>query len=273
MIRSEELNKFKLYKKVWIYTGAPHNTFLLAKKDCLAILKQGGLLIRNDFDFDIKEETSFWYIIKDSFSGMTELSSKVRNQVRRAQNIFDIIRIDKEKLLQEGFEVHLSAMMNYKVKSKPISKEIFINRITNCGIDYQFWGCLKKDTGELIAFAINHIFEGQCNYETFKAKPEYLRTCYPFYGLLYEMNRYYLEDLKLNYVCDGARSITEHSNIQPFLEEKFNFRKAYCKILITYKWWLKPLINILYPFRKYLKISSMKAILKQEEMARNILNK
>ena len=36
------------------------------------------------------------------------------------------------------------------------------------------------------------------------------------------MNRYYLEELKLKYVNDGARSITEHSNIQPFLIDTFD---------------------------------------------------
>ncbi|MGM9704630.1 MAG: hypothetical protein ACI3YB_01395 [Prevotella sp.] len=50
------------------------------------------------------------------------------------------------------------------------------------------------------------------------------------------MNRHYLENRKLKFVSDGARSITNHSNIQPFLIDKFKFRKAYCNIRLTYKW-------------------------------------
>ena len=40
------------------------------------------------------------------------------------------------------------------------------------------------------------------------------------YGLLLKMNQYYLDEIGVKYVMDGARSITEHSNIQPFLESK-----------------------------------------------------
>ena len=43
---------------------------------------------------------------------------------------------------------------------------------------------------------------------------------YPYFGLLFEMNKYYLGELKYKYVSDGWRSITAHSNIQPFLEKR-----------------------------------------------------
>jgi hypothetical protein len=39
------------------------------------IVKYGGVL-RNVYDWDCGHETSFWYVIKDSFVGMEELSSK-----------------------------------------------------------------------------------------------------------------------------------------------------------------------------------------------------
>lgn len=49
-----------------------------------------------------------------------------------------------------------------------------------------------------------------------KAIPKYQKL-YVYYDLIYEMNRYYLEKRKVKYVNDGARSITNHSNIQLFL--------------------------------------------------------
>lgn len=102
-----------------------------------------------------------------------------------------------------------------------------------------------------------------------KANPAYLKnSTYPYYGLIYEMNRYYLDELKLKYVNDGARSITEHSNIQPFLIEKFNFRKAYCKLQIEYQWWMKLGVNVLYPFRNIIPVRTVKAILNMEAMKR-----
>lgn len=83
------------------------------------------------------------------------------------------------------------------------------------------------------------------------------------------MNRYYLQELDLRYVSDGARSITEHSNIQLFLIDKFHFRKAYCQLQIEYQWWLKIIINILFPFRRLIPVQKVKAILNMEAMRRN----
>jgi hypothetical protein len=140
--------------------------------------------------------------------------------------------------------------------------------MNSCGNDFDFWGCIDKETSKLVAFSINQISDNQCNYQTFKAMPEYLKSSYPYYGLLFEMNNYYLNVLKLNYVNDGSRSITEHSNIQPFLIDKFNFRKAYSKLQIKYKWWLYILINLLYPFRSIITINKIKSILNLEAIKR-----
>ena len=82
------------------------------------------------------------------------------------------------------------------------------------------------------------------------------------------MNRYYLNELKLRYVSDGARSITEHSNIQPFLINKFKFRKAYCNLKLYYKWWFGIAVKLIYPFRRFIANGKAKAILNMEAMAR-----
>ncbi|CDA57052.1 unknown [Prevotella sp. CAG:604] len=41
-------------------------------------------MVRNTYDFDCDKETLFWYVIKDKFGGMEELSSKKRNQVKKS---------------------------------------------------------------------------------------------------------------------------------------------------------------------------------------------
>lgn len=83
------------------------------------------------------------------------------------------------------------------------------------------------------------------------------------------MNRYYLEELGVKYVNDGARSITEHSNIQPFLIDKFHFRKAYCRLQVKYQWWVGIVVKLLYPFRKLIPVLKVKSILNMEAMSRN----
>ena len=91
------------------------------------------------------------------------------------------------------------------------------------------------------------------------------------YELIYEMNRYYLGELGLKYVSDGSRSITNHSNIQPFLIHKFKFRKAYCNISLYYKWYMRMAVKLLYPFRKMIKHPKVAAVLNMEAMVKGEL--
>jgi len=90
------------------------------------------------------------------------------------------------------------------------------------------------------------------------------------YGLIFEMNRYYLQERGLKYVLDGARSMTEHSNIQPMLEEKFKFRKAYCDLQLFYKPLIGMAVKVLFPFRRLIKHPKVVAILRQEAWARGL---
>jgi hypothetical protein len=63
----------------------------------------------------------------------------------------------------------------------------------------------EKATGKAVALAINTLHDDCCEYNTMKADPTFLRnSIYTYYGLIYEMNRYYLEELGLKYVNDGA---------------------------------------------------------------------
>lgn len=229
-------------------------------------------MLRNVYDWDSKCETSFWFVIKDSFGGMQELSSKMRNQVKKALKTYDIRRISADEMLKVGFPIFQAAIENYKVKASPISMEAFKVRIQQGEVagNVDFWCVYEKKTHKAVALAINTLHNECCEYNTMKADPFYLRnSTYPYYGLIYEMNRYYLEDLGLRYVNDGARSITEHSNIQPFLIEKFHFRKAYCRLQIEYQWWVKIIVNVLFPFRKLIPIRGVRAILNMEAMRRN----
>ncbi|WP_455961531.1 hypothetical protein [Bacteroides bouchesdurhonensis] len=127
----------------------------------------------------------------------------------------------------------------------------------------------EKATGKRVAFSINTVFNEYCDYSTLKADPAYLNNTYPYYGLIYEMNKYYLKEKGLRFVCDGARSLTEHSHIQSFLINTFCFRKAYCEMEIHYKWWLKKVVNMLYPFRKFIKHPIVTALMNQEEWSRS----
>jgi hypothetical protein len=126
----------------------------------------------------------------------------------------------------------------------------------------------------MIAYSQNFIENNSINYSTIKFDPTYLKL-YPSYALFYEMNRYYLNEQKNLYVNDGAKSISHDTNIQEFLEKKFNFRKAYCKLEIVYRFDIKILVSILYPFKQFIfninnKIfKKLSVLLRHEEIRRS----
>lgn len=164
--------------------------------------------------------------------------------------------------------VYNAALASYKVKAQLVTQDNIVS--TSQGANKEFWGVYAKDGGQVVAVAVNTLVGGSCYYNSLKALPEAMHnSTYPYYGLLYEMNRYYLQECGLHCVCDGARSITEHSNIQPFLIDKFHFRKAYCRLRITYKWWFDVVVRLLYPLRNIINHPKIKAVLSMEAMARN----
>lgn len=261
-------SKYRLYKGAWILESDPHHETQLSVQEVRGLLSNGGIMVRNSYNFDCKEETSFWYVIKDSFGGMEELSSKMRNQIKKCFKTMRVEKVSSEYLLQFGYDVFVAAADNYKVKSVPPTKEEFEERIKNAE-ENEYWVCFDIETDKIVAFSMNAVTSESCEYRTMKAIPEFQKK-YAYYGLIYEMNRYYLEERNLKYVNDGARSITNHSNIQPFLIDKFHFRKAYCNFSIYYKQPYSIAVKLLLPFRKWIKISKVRALLDMEAMARNI---
>lgn len=106
----------------------------------------------------------------------------------------------------------------------------------------ELWVAIERESGQMVAYAEVLCQNGCAKYTALKGIPENLNKYYPFYGLLFRMNRYYIEEKSLLYVTDGARSVSEHSNIQNFLD-KFNFRRAYCRLNVTYVWLVKTYIK------------------------------
>ena len=158
---------------------------------------------------------------------------------------------------------------DYAVSDRDMDETVFLNYLSDCEKqDFDYWGIFDQD--QLIGFCTVWLWQpDSCEYGLIGILPEYKHNnTYPYYGLFYKMNEYYLGEKKYRYVADGARSITEHSHIQDFLIQNFKFRKAYCQLAVYYKWWMKIAVNMLYPFRKIITLPRIKAILNMEAMQR-----
>jgi hypothetical protein len=272
------------YKNIqwYSYHGAllprvsPHKNISLSKEDAKKLLKKSGaLFLRYTDEWDRKEESEFWYIVKDDFKGMDELSSNTRNQIRKGQKYCSVKKVSCEEVALKGYETYKSAFDRYNTHLKPMSQKIFYDNMMQSN-NYDFFAVYEKETGKMIAYSSNTIDDNICSYTTIKLHPAYL-SLYPSYALFYEMNQYYLEDKRFRYVHDGARSISHDTNIHAFLLQKFKFRKAYCRLHVDYRWDVKLAVMILYPFRNILKkfdhtiTNKISVLLRQEEIRRSFV--
>lgn len=261
------MQNFYLYRHAWRFDGAPHKEPQLQKKEWKSLLKNGGLMVRNTYDFDCPETTNFWNLIKDHFDDQ-ELSGNTRNRVMKSLESLDFQLIDFSLVRDSGYPILKATFDDYATVDRPMNQEVFEEYLKHCqSKDYEYWGIFDKTDHRFIGFCANRLWENAAEYGVIGILPDYKHNkTFPYYGLFHRMNQYYLQEKGFQYVTDGSRSITEHSNIQPFLEEKFHFRKSYCHLAVHYRWWLKLIVKLLYPFKKIITNPSIKAILNMESM-------
>lgn len=75
---NSDMNNYKLYKGAWV-AGDPMHETQLTKEECNTLLNRGEYLVRNIYDFDCGDETSFWYVIKDKFIPLELFSKKIED--------------------------------------------------------------------------------------------------------------------------------------------------------------------------------------------------
>lgn len=259
-----------VYQGVLLPKTPPHIQISLTRDEAKRLLKKSNaLLLRYTTEWD-RREGEFWYVIKDSFGGMEELSGNTRSKVRRGLKNCTVRKVHKEQIVEEGYEVYKEAFKHYTSIKTPLSKMQFKVYIAERNDD--FWAVYHHD--KMIAYSQNRIEGESINYAIIKFHPDYLKL-YPSYALFYTMNEYYLNQKDFLYVNDGARSISHETNIQTFLIDKFKFRKSFVKLVVIYRWDIRVLVRLLYPLRHYLYAINVKVakkiavVLRQEEIRRS----
>jgi len=276
------MRKQIIYKNInWVkYQGMlipdipPQQKVDLKKDECKSLLKDSKAhLIRWISDWDKPEISEFWYIIKDDYKGLEEFSSSTRSKIRRGLKRNEIFRIDKQELKNSGFNVYLAAFRRYKTFINPMSQQEFCERLDQMDEEeYDFWGLYNNE--QMIAYAEVRKMEEMCHLTIIKFHPDYMKQ-YPSYALFYSLIDSYLFSQHINYISNGTRSLSHDTNIQDFLLQKFNFRKAYCSLNICYSLIVKVVVVVLYPFRKFFKkipvniAQKIYALLNQEYIRRN----
>ncbi len=261
----------------YFYQGAllprvpPHRDIFLTREEEKELLKKSkALFIRYTNEWD-RNESEFWYVVKDNFEGMNELSGNSRSKVRRGKKKNYVKRVESKYIYQYGYNVYCAAFRNYHTLLRPMEEKKFQKHIKD---SYEYWAVFDKNSDKLVAYSENFREDNMCHYSTIKFHPAYLKN-YTSYLLIYEMNQYYLEEIGLDYVNDGAKSISHDTNIQNYLIDKFKFKKAFVKLNIAYRWDIALIVKLLYPFRGiiqkigYSLTDKIAVILNQEKIRRS----
>lgn len=271
---------WEIYQGFLQPVSPPQYPIKLTRNEIKMLIKMtGALFIRWHTDFDCKDETGWWFVIKDGSSSLDELSKKMKNQVKKGLKLSLVKQVNAGLIAQNSYALYKTALQEYGGIVGIVSEEAYVSSIlrdNNFPDLIEYFGVFCED--KLVGYSKNYIQGEVVSYAVIKFDPAYLSK-YISYALIYEMNSYYLNERKMKFVYDGERSLLHESNFQDYLISKFKFRKAYCRLNVVYSRWFGLLIFALYPFKKSIVFLSnvlhmpflrkIKAVLLQEELARN----
>ena len=272
------INGWRYYNHAAIPTTAPHEEPDLSPIESKQIWKLGDgkapLLARWTTDFDCGYETNWWYVIKDTPLDTTALKAKRRYEINKGVKNFEVVTIDPVNYAEDLYKVQVAALAAYPGKHRPVVDRAGFIREMEKWRSNVVLGAFHRETNELCGYAFLTMQNpGNINFSVLKAKPEFEKLAVN--AALVEGVLRHFEGFLSNggYICDGARSINHETAFQDYLEKYFGFRKAYCRLCITYNPKIKWLIKLLFPMRRLLLkldgigiIHSINAILRMEEI-------
>lgn len=269
---------WKYYNHAMIPTTAPHKEVdtTPVKDGSIFEIKEKPILARWTSDWDCGYETNWWYVIKDTPFDISALKSKKRYEINRGCKNFTVKEINPSEYQEDIYKVTKSAYETYPESYRPhIAHDEFIAEV--CGWDfYKTYGAFSVEDNLLCGYACLIRDGSYIDFCMMKAIPEREKlglNAAMVYMILTDQEEFLKNG---GYICDGARSIQHETAFQDYLENKFEFRKAYCHLHIVYSSKYKTVINVAYRMRKVLKkldsisfVRKMNALLKMEEISRS----
>lgn len=233
--------KWKYYNHALIPTTAPHEIIEEPTKDIWNKISNGkkALFARWTDDFDCGYETNWWYVIKDDHFDLNSIKAKRRYEIKKGTKNFEVRIIDPTDYVDELYHVEMAAYAEYPETYRPnFSYESFSASI-NSWKKHEVYGAFYRETDKLVGYAWIDVYDSYIDFCCMKADPKYEKYGINAAIVYFMVERYNNRLSKTFYICDGARSILHKTNFQNYLEKYFGFRKAYCKLKVKYKLWVK----------------------------------
>ena len=269
---------WKYYNHAMIPNIAPHedaDVSVLADKTFWKKNKS-AFLARWTTEFDLKEETSWWYVIKDTPFDINSLKAKRRYEINKGLKNFTVKQISPRDYKKQIYDVQVAAFSAYPEKYRhKADREKRYSAIDGWN-RYITYGAFSKENGEFCGYAFLGLQDNCLHYYVHKTNPHFEKL-----GINAAIVNQILTDFDTflrqgGYLCDGTRNISHETSFQDYLEKYFEFRKAYCRLNLKYNPKIKWLVGVLYRFRHILakfdgfgKIHNINAVLKMEEIIRN----
>lgn len=274
------MEEWRYYRHALLSNKAPHcdvnpKSIVWNKKKWSGI----PFFARWTSDFDCKNDTGWWYSIKDEPFDYKQVSSNYRTKIRKSLLNCEVKVINPQEYVEELTNVTIQALEGYKGQYKPISSEEriksnFIN-YKKSDINREYLAVFHRETNELCGYGIYGLYDTYVDQEVVKVLPEFLKYGVNSALVFTALERYLVKDGKYKYVCNGEKNLVHDTNYPQYLEKNFAFRKVYCVLNIKYRPGLKILVNILYLMRKLLKklnnnrlVFQINAVLEMEEICR-----
>lgn len=227
------------------------------------------LLARWTTDFDCGFETNWWYCIKDTSFDIASLPSKKRYEINKGKKNFNVREIDPVENVDGIIEVQHKAWANYPEAYRPTFDADGVRKNIQQWRSYKMFGAFSSVTDELCAYACIKEYETWADFSILKANAVNA-------AMVAGICEFYNNKLSQSfYICDGERNVVHQTAFQEYLIKYFGFRRAYCKLNLTYKPPMGIVVKCLYPFRSLVhkhnktKISSkIDAVLLMEEISR-----
>lgn len=227
-------------------------------------------------DFDLGEPTEWWWVIKDAPYCPEALDASSRKHIRQAEKRCRVEKIQAAAHKTELWDVYRAAYGRYRNADNFLQQDDFYASLTD-GVDY--WAAFDTENGRMIGWMTCKQFDDCVTMQTAKYVPECLNRR-PSDAIHHTICAYYLNECGMRFLSAGERTVNHVTNSQQYKMDNFGFRKAYCRLHIYYRGWMRYAVPLLYPFRGIVHamnrlpvFHSVDAVLRMETIRRSFIKK
>ena len=268
---------WKYYNHAMIPDCAPHEPVDTTPIDDGSLWNTAGspLLARWTSDFDCGYEANWWYCLKDTPFDIAALPSKKRYEINKGKKNFTVKEIEPVQNTEGILAVQRNAWASYPEEYRPMFDESKLRTDIQEWCSYRVFGAFSVETNELCAYACLIEHQSWVDFAVLKANPASEKLAVNA-AIVAGICEFYSDRLSREfYICDGERNVVHQTYFQDYLIKYFDFRRAYCKLNISYRAAVSIAVGCLYPFRNMIHrhnksklFSKIDAVLLMEEISR-----